>query len=381
MATSQLSEIIQHLHRAVLREGAGLTDGQLLENYLNHRDDAALAALVGRHAPLIWGVCRRILRSHHDAEDAFQACFLVLVRKAASIDARELLANWLYGVAYLTAIKARAMVRKRKARDRPLLEMPEPEAPQRDLWHDLQPLLDQELSRLPDLYRRTIVLCDLEGKTRKQAAEQLDCPEGTVAGRLARARALLASRLARHGLTMSAGSLVTALAREVEASVPPSVVSSTIKAATLFAAGQGLTGGGIPANLITLTEGVLKTMVLTRLKTITWVVLIVVLGVAAFGGFLVNHRVAGQEARGQDPKASKAAEPAKGEPQELLTVGKRYNFLVSGNNFNAKVVEKRSDGWIKVQITIQVKPGENRPKEMWLNLQQVSMFDDWESIP
>src|SRR6266568_6477238 len=170
MATSQMSGVIQHLRRAaLLRDGAELTDGQLLEDYISRRDEAALAALVRRHAPMVWGVCRRVLPNYHDAEDAFQATFLVLVRKAASIASRELLANWLYGVAHQTALKARATTAKRGARERQVTEMPEPAVGEQDLWHDLQPLLDQELSRMPDKYRVAIVLCDLEGKTRREA--------------------------------------------------------------------------------------------------------------------------------------------------------------------------------------------------------------------
>src|SRR6516162_9298998 len=125
MATSQASEVIRHLRRAVLlRDGAGLTDLQLLEDYLSRRDEAALAALVRRHGPMVWGVCRRVLPNYHDAEDAFQATFLVLVRKAASIASPELLANWLYGVAHQTALNARAKVTKRRARERQMTEMP-----------------------------------------------------------------------------------------------------------------------------------------------------------------------------------------------------------------------------------------------------------------
>src|SRR5436305_9672420 len=116
MATSPMSEVIQHIRRAVfLRDGSGsgMTDGQLLEDYISRRDEAALAALVHRHGPMVWGVCRRVLRNHHDAEDAFQATFLVLARKAASIASRELVANWLYGVAHQTALKARATAAKK----------------------------------------------------------------------------------------------------------------------------------------------------------------------------------------------------------------------------------------------------------------------------
>src|SRR5215471_4443407 len=171
MATSPMAELIHQLRRTVLlRDGAGLTDGQLLEEYISRHDEAALAALVRRHGPMVWGVCRRVLGSYHDAEDAFQATFLVLVRKAASLARPELLANWLYGVAHQTALKARATTAKRRVRERQVTQMPEPAVTEPDLWNDLQPLLDQELSRLPEKYRVAIVLCDLEAKTRKEAA-------------------------------------------------------------------------------------------------------------------------------------------------------------------------------------------------------------------
>src|SRR5438094_3671828 len=196
MATGHLSGAIQHIRRAMLlRDGAGRTDGQLLQDYISRCDETALAALVHRHGPMVWGVCRRVLTNYHDAEDAFQATFLVLVRRAASIASPELLANWLYGVAHQTALKARATVAKRKVRERQVTEMPEPVVVEQDHWNDLQPLLDQELSRLPDIYRVIIVLCDLEGKTRKEAARHLGLPEGTVGSRLARARVFLAKRL------------------------------------------------------------------------------------------------------------------------------------------------------------------------------------------
>src|SRR5947208_14366894 len=127
MATNQMSEVIQHLRRAVhLRDGAGLTDGRLLEDYISRRDEAALAALVRRHGPMVWGVCRRVLRNHQDAEDAFQATFLVLVRKAASVRPREMVANYLYGVARQTALKARATAAKQRTRERQVGDMLDP---------------------------------------------------------------------------------------------------------------------------------------------------------------------------------------------------------------------------------------------------------------
>ncbi len=307
MATSPMSEVIQHLRRAVLRrDGAGLTDGQLLEDYISRRNEAALAALVRRHGPMVWGVCRRVLRNYHDAEDAFQATFLVLVRKAASIASRALVGNWLYGVAHQTALKARATTAKRRTRERQVTAMPEPAVVEQDLWRDLQPLLDEELSRLPDKYRAVIVLCDLEGKTRKEAARQLGCPEGTVAGRLARARTMLAKRLTQRGVALSGGMLAAVLSQKAaSAGVPTSVVTSTIKAASLFAAGTAATGA-ISVKVAALTEGVLKAMLLTKCKIM--IVLVGALSALVFLGFTAYHGLAQPSGNENTREAAKAAE-------------------------------------------------------------------------
>jgi RNA polymerase sigma factor (sigma-70 family) len=284
MATSQMSLFIQHLRKVLGRDEAGVTDGQLLNRFLNFQDEHALTALIKRHAPMVWGVCCRLLHSHHDAEDAFQATFLVLVRKVATIRDRELVANWLYGVAHQTAVRLRATAAKQGVRERQVAEMPEP-AVTENLGNDLLPFLDQELSRLPVKYRAVIVLCDLEGKTRKEAARQLGVPDGTVAGWLARARTMLAKRLARHGPALSGGVLAVVLSKNaVSACVPISVLFSTIKAASLFAAGQTVSGA-ISVKVAALTEGVLKAMLLTQLKTASVVLLVVLFGIGS--GLLV----------------------------------------------------------------------------------------------
>src|SRR5262249_51080549 len=274
-----------------------------------------------RHAPMVWGVCRRILANYHDAQDAFQATFLVLVRKAASIASRKLLANWLYGVAHQTALKARATAAKRKVRERQVTEMPEPAVSEQDLWPDLQPLLDAELSRLPDKYRAPLVLCDLEGKTRKEAARQLGCPEGTVAGRLARARVMLARRLARHGLMLSGGALAAALVHgAASANVPAAVLSSTIKAAGVYAAGRAAASGAVSAKLVALTEGVLKPMLLPKPKTAS--ALILVAAVLAAGVSLLKFPLPAAEPPpvADKPRAARATpKPApKPLPGQLL---------------------------------------------------------------
>jgi RNA polymerase sigma factor (sigma-70 family) len=340
MATSQMSEVIQHLHRtALLQNGAGLTDGQLLEDYLRHRDEAALAALVRRHGPMVWGVCRRVLRNHHDAEDAFQATFLVFVRKAASIADRELLANWLYGVAHQTARKARATAARRKDRERQVTEMPEPVVAEQDLWQDLQPLLDQALSRLPDRYRSVIVLCDLEGKTRKETARQLGVPEGTVAGWLARARALLAKRLARHGLTVTGGALAAVLSQSASsASVPPSLASATIEALSLFAAGPAAAAGAIPGKVRALTEGVLKTMLKTKLQ-IVLAVLFVASAVALTCGVFAGQHPPGLP---DDAKATPQGKPAEA-PMEDTDKLQGIWRQVSGETDGVKFGEGRPE--------------------------------------
>jgi RNA polymerase sigma factor (sigma-70 family) len=286
MATNQLRRVIHSLRTASLpHEEAGRTDGQLLESYILSREETAFTALVHRHGPMVWGVCRRVLRGHQDAEDAFQATFLVLVRKATSVRPRDMLANWLYGVAQRTALKARASAARLRAREKQVPAMPEPALEQK-LWDDLQPRLDQELGRLPDKYRAVIVLCDLEGKTRKEAARHFRLPEGTVASRLATARTMLARRLARSGLAVSGGALGALLSQTAALAGPPaSVVSGAIKAACFFAAGQVAAPGVVSVKAALLAEGVLRTMLLSKLKIATVVLVIVAAvstGAAAF---------------------------------------------------------------------------------------------------
>jgi RNA polymerase sigma factor (sigma-70 family) len=292
MATSQVHEVLQYLRRAVRPpDGAAMTDGQLLSRFVEGRDEAAFAALVRRHGPMVWGVCRRLLANHQDAEDAFQATFLVLVRKAATVLPREMVANWLYGVACMTARRSKVAAARARRRERQVANVPEPAAAGPDLWDDLRPLLDQELARLPDRYRVVVVLCDLEGKTRKEAAGQLGLPEGTVASRLARARAMLAKRLARHGLGVSGGALAAVLSQKAaSAGVPSSAVSSTINAASVLAAGRAAVGI-ISARVAGLTDGVLKAMLLTKLKIAT-AVLLVAVAVAGSGGLLYRTQAA-----------------------------------------------------------------------------------------
>jgi RNA polymerase sigma factor (sigma-70 family) len=294
-----LNVVMQHLLADLEPDGGGMTDGELLARFLRSRDEDALAALIHRHAPMVWGVCRRLL-DHHEAEDAFQATFLVLVRKAVDVP-KEAVANWLHGVARQTAIRLRATAAKRACRERQVVNMPEPTVARvRD--SDLQVVLDEELSRLPDHYWGVVVTCDLEGMTRKAAARQLGIPEGSVASRLARARALLAKRLTRRGIRLSGTALAATLSRNAaSASAPALVVSNTIEVAILLAVGKAATGL-ISVKVAALTEGVVKAMSLMKIKT-AGAALFLILGIAALGGglFILQTEAAQWAKKGSGP--------------------------------------------------------------------------------
>jgi RNA polymerase sigma factor (sigma-70 family) len=283
MPANPLDRIVQRLYAtARRRDVADHSDARLLASFIEQRDDAAFAALMHRHGAMVWNVCRRILPDHHDVEDAFQATFLVLVRKAASIAPKAMVGNWLYGVAYQTALKARSTLAKRRAREKQVAKLPEPVPRDQNASEDWLSVLDQELNCLPAKYRLAIVLCDLEGRTRKQAAKEIGVPEGTVAARLARGRVMLMKRLERHGLALTAGSLVSALTQNAASGcVPAGVTSSTLKAAGLLAAGQAVATGVVSADVAALTKGVLTAMLLTKLKTTVAILFLIAAGLGA----------------------------------------------------------------------------------------------------
>jgi RNA polymerase sigma-70 factor (ECF subfamily) len=305
-----MSKVIKRLREVGLRrDGAGLTDGELLGAFVARRDDACFEALVHRHGPMVLGVCRRLLRDPHDAEDAFQATMLVLARKAGSVVPREAVGNWLYGVAFRTALEARRLAVRRRAREKQVPDMPHPTVEPEDTGQDWRPLLDQELNRLPDKYRVAVVLCDLEGRSRREVAHQLHLPEGTVSGRLTTARRMLAQRLSRYGLTLAGGAIALVLSQGAAACVPPPLATSTVKAATLVAAGRAATGAEITPAVAALTEGVAKAMLRSKRKSAIAVLLALTVLAAGAGVATYGTSVAGAKpaARGDSgPKAEKA---------------------------------------------------------------------------
>jgi RNA polymerase sigma factor (sigma-70 family) len=274
-----LSGLIRRLKTELSGDGEAVTDGTLLERFLTRHDEVAFAALVRRHGPMVLGVCRRLLRDPHEAEDAFQATFLVAVRKSASVRPRELFGNWLYGVAYRTALEARARLARRRAREKQTNDMPHPPQAEPDAdGEELRQLLDRELSRLPEKYRVPVVLCELEGRSRRDVARQLRLPEGTLSSRLATARKTLARRLARHG-----PALATVLAGGASAHVPAALARSTIQGAVLVGTGRAAIAAVASPPVVALTEGVLKAMLLNKLKVASLFVLAAAVVVAGAG--------------------------------------------------------------------------------------------------
>jgi RNA polymerase sigma factor (sigma-70 family) len=297
-----LGEFVRRLRTELAGDGEAATDGTLLESFLSRHDEGAFAALVRRHGPMVLGVCRRLLRDPHDAEDAFQATFLVVVRKAASVRPRELFGNWLYGVAYRTALEARGRLARRRAREKQIDDMPHPQQFESEAdWEELRRLLDHELSRLPEKYRVPVVLCDLQGRSRRDVARQLRLPEGTLSSRLATARKTLAGRLSRHRRALSVAALTAFLAGGASAEVPPALVRTAAQGAALLGAGQAAVGAVAAPHVIALTEGVLKAMLLTRLKIASLFALAVAVAVAGVS-------VTGYRAFADDPDRARRAE-------------------------------------------------------------------------
>lgn len=271
MATAT-SSILQLIHQ--IAEGPqvqGLPDRDLLQRFHSQHDTAAFAALLRRHGAMVLDVCRGVLGDGPDAEDAFQATFLVLARKAGSVRKAAALGSWLHGVAHRTALKARV---RSAARQRHEARAPQRQAAEADelSWREVRQVLHEELSGLPECYREPLLLCYLEGATHQRAAARLGLAERTVRDRLERGRGLLRARLVRRGLGPAALLLATAWPAAL-AAAPPALVTATAHGAALVAAGQGAAGVVISSKVIALSQEVLKNMVPIGLKHLALVLL------------------------------------------------------------------------------------------------------------
>jgi RNA polymerase sigma factor (sigma-70 family) len=333
MRRGQLKAVLRHVERAAgLSAAQGLSDARLLEQYVAHSDEGAFAALVHRYGRLVRSICRHVLGHEEDADDAFQATFLVFAAKAGSIRKATSVASWLYGVAHRTAMSAkRARTRRREEQGTPeglCREQPVTEAALREL----QAILDEELLRLPEAYRAAFVLCCLDGKSKAEAARALGWNEGTVSSRLARARKRLLERLRRRGVVLSAALCVVALGRASAAAPHPSLVKSTIQAALSLAAGKAVAGDLVSTQVAALAKGAFGSMGTTKLKVATAMLLAASLltGVGLAARQALADKPAGEARQAlapqspeqaKAPAAPKAAAPKGGAADAVVVEG------------------------------------------------------------
>jgi RNA polymerase sigma factor (sigma-70 family) len=320
MKTSQETGVLGHVRRMFRRhELESLSDGELMDLFLTQREQSAFALLVERLGPMVLGVCGRLLLHTQDAEDAFQATFLVLIRKGRSIHPRAKVGCWLYGVACRTAQEARRLARRRRAREVHVDALPEPVArPKRE--DDLAPVLDEEMQRLPAKYRLPIVLCDLQGKMHKEAADLLGWPQGTLSGRLTRARQELARRLQRRGVEY-VGVAGSVLAEKAIALVPPTLAAATAQAG---AAASASATKLVPSHIEVIVQGVVRSMFWSHvMKSVALIALfitllggsVVLLQAATSGGRADSSSRSGERSSSTAPASSSASRSVSPAPE------------------------------------------------------------------
>jgi RNA polymerase sigma factor (sigma-70 family) len=354
--------VVRHL-RTLYQFGVvgSLSDEQLLERYLARRDttaEEAFAELVQRHGPMVLGVCRRILGDDHAAEDAFQATFLVLARKAATAVRGRKVAGWLYIAALRTAREARVRAARRWAREQRMKTRIYVEPPDEAAALELRAILDDELAHLPARHREPVVLCELEGLSRSEAARRLNIPEGTLSSRLARAKVQLRDRLVARGISLSSVAISTILIREARAvTVPLSLLESTVQAATLVATGP-CSAAAISASVTSLCEGVIKTMLIAKLKGIA-----LTIGVMTV---IVSGAVVLAQSGADNTGTRGGSEPAKAEPAIVAldpgqAPGAHWSVYQSAQVDRTAALERKLD--LILQALKQRDPGD--PAHTW----------------
>ncbi|HEV3167649.1 MAG TPA: RNA polymerase sigma factor [Isosphaeraceae bacterium] len=339
MAEGRYGGALRYVH-TLFTVGAvgGLTDGELLERFTagpGEVAELAFTALVERHGPMVLRVCRSVLREPHDAQDAFQAAFMVLARKASSIRSRDSMASWLYGVAYRVSACARAAAARRRRHEKRAAEQAA-QAVNEHEFDEFGPRLHEELNRLPEKFRAPVVLCYLEGLTHDQAAQQLRLPVGTVHSRLTRARELLRQRLTRRGIAANEATFTAALATE---SLPASLLDSTVKASLSFIH-QPATAAAL-ASATALARGALHAMTISKLK---------ILGTAALacmitlgGASTFAYQFGGMGGMGGGQRSRAAAQTDERQAALIRSVDKIQADLVESASRNAALQKELQD--------------------------------------
>lgn len=337
MTDGQTTTLMKQVRKLVAAQAyRELSDAQLLDRFRGQHDEAAFAALMERHGAMVLGVCRRVLGNHHDAEDACQATFLVLARKSSSIRKKDALASWLHGAAFRIA----ADLKKRLARrGSPETKRRPSSALDTDIdvsWREVQCILDEELARLPDNYRLPVVLCCLEGKARDEAAQQVGWSTASFRGRLDRGREMLRARLTRRGVTLSVAMLGTILAGNgTAASLPPTLALATCEAAAGFISGKSVATGAISTTVASLTQRMVQTMFLTKLKVAAVMLMILVLGGGGAGMILAGRTSSAQASQPAAAEKPTAAPQKPNQEKEAFTAwGKEVGGLQAGLGYH-----------------------------------------------
>ena len=364
-ATRSLSASLQDLGRTLAaRDLVGLSDAELVARFAERRDEAAFTALVRRYGGMVLGVCRRVLRHEQDAEDAFQAAFLVFARNAANVRRAGKVGNWLYGVAFNVARKAKAQRQRREVKEREAAARRRPDTPA-GVPDELPNILDAELHALPDKYRAAVVLCDLRGLTIREAAAEAGCPPKTLGTRLSRGRSLLARRLTRRGVSVPAGAVAAALTPGATAANLPRLIGFTVHAAVGRAAGSA---SAVSPAVAALTEGVSSVMLPKALKYVA------VLGCAALAlaGWAAGHH-AGRPARpagtvafapGSDAPAAPGAAKKARSPGHLEYLHLHlHRFLVSllAQDITGHLLAHSLIGPGEIEAADDTKDGKDKP--------------------
>jgi RNA polymerase sigma factor (sigma-70 family) len=337
MPSEQANRLIRHIRCLVTAKNQHLPDHGLLERFGTERDDQAFEALVLRHGPMVLRVCQGVLKDTHAAEDAFQATFLVLLRKYTSIRKRRSVQSWLYKVAYHVALCARRASHRRQCREARAVTSVAPDVVDEVTWQELRAIFDEELQRLAEKYRGPVILCCLEGRTRDEAAQELGWSLGTLKGRLERGRQILRARLVRRGVSLATGLGATLLSEgSIKASVPPSLVNKTVRVAAACLPGRSAEVGAISAEVQALVHGVIRTMALSRLNLIAACFLAA--GVLMTGAGVAAHQAwAAKQPHGQ-PDARSNANPDR--PDQPIRTAQKPDTDQNGDPLPADAITR-----------------------------------------
>lgn len=322
MATDQLAAFLRQLRNLAGEPERDASDADLLARFAGQCDETAFEALVRRHGRLVLGVCRRVLRQEQDAEDAFQAAFLVLARKAGSIRRRQALPGWLHQVAFHIALKARRQNQTRQAREREARNMARTQTADAGT-PELATMVDEEIQRLPEKYRLPLILCYLQGKTHVQAAKELGCPPGSMSSRLTQARELLRDRLTGRGISLPSTALAAVLADNATAAVPKLLASATVQGAVAFLTDEAAAAGIVSAKALALAKGALKSLFVGKpmLAAAVGLGLATMLGGSGYLALQAPAREAAAPAPNRAAPAPKDAAPAQPAAPEQVKAG------------------------------------------------------------